>query len=351
MRISNTTRRERLERLELLLQRHPNGLREAEIAATLNFGRRTVNNYLRQLEVWGYVYREDQLWFSLPHQGMVLRRLELQPEEAMALYLALRLLVKHHDERNEAAEHLLVRIAEILTSDIGLDEDILAAARELAQRPTVPGYENVFRTVMQGYLYRRKVEIVYAPYQGRLFTTVLAPYLIEPSAIGFATYVIGHSSVVNDLRTFKLERIERARLLLQQTYQVPADFPGLQLLRSAWSIYYGEQLTHVVLRFHPEVARRVQETQWHPSQELSWDEDKPGYLLLSLQVADITDLKPWIRTWGANCEVLEPPELRDEMTGEARRMAEAYGWRTHRGARADEDDPLGLNATFSDYFG
>ncbi|MBP8972738.1 MAG: WYL domain-containing protein [Anaerolineae bacterium] len=351
MRTPETTLRERLERVELLLQRHPDGLREAEIADMLNFERRTVNNYLRELEMQGHIYREDQLWFSLPRQDMVLRRLELQPEEAMTLYLALRLLVKQHDQRNEAAEHLLVRLAEILTSDVGLDEDILAAARELAQRPTVPGYENVFRIVMRGYIYRRKVEIVYAPYQGKPFTTVLTPYLIEPSAIGFATYVIGHSSIVNALRTFKLERIERARLLLQEGYEIPPDFPGLQLLRSAWSIFYGEQLTHVVLRFHPDVARRVQETQWHSSQELSWDEDRPGYLLLSLQVADTTDLKPWIRTWGANCEVLEPAELRDALIGEARRLAEVYGWQTHRGARADEDDPLGLNATFSDYFG
>ncbi|MEW6578742.1 MAG: WYL domain-containing transcriptional regulator [Chloroflexota bacterium] len=344
MRTPEATRRERLERIALLLQRNPDGLREVEIAQTLNFERRTVNNYLRELEAQGYVYREGALWFSLPHQGMVLRRLELRPEEAMTLYLAVRLFVKQHDERNEAAEHLLVRLAEILTSDVGLSEDILAAARELAQRPTVPGYENVFRTVMQGYINRRKVEIVYAPYQGKPFTTVLSPYLIEPSAIGFATYVIGHSSIVNALRTFKLERIERARLLLQDEYRIPPDFPGLELLRSAWSIFYGEQLTRVVLRFHPDVARRVQETQWHPSQELSWDEENPGYLLLSLQVADTTDLKPWIRTWGANCEVLEPPELRDEMIGEARRLAHLYGWHTSTDRQHD-------HSRFKDIFG
>lgn len=343
MRLSDTTRRERLERVELLLQRHPDGLREAEIAENLNFERRTVNNYLRELEVQGHVYREDQVWFALSHRDMVLRRLELQPEEAMTLYLAVRLFVKQHDERNEAAEHVLMRLAEILTSDVGLSDDILAAARELAQRPAVPGYENLFRTVMQAYLYRHKVEIVYAPYQGKPFTTVLSSYLIEPSAIGFATYVIGHSSVVNALRTFKLERISQARLLRQE-YQIPADFPGLELLRSAWSIYYGEQLTRVVLRFHPDVARRVRESQWHPSQELRWDEDRPGYLLLSLQVADTTDLKPWIRTWGANCEVLEPPELRDEMTGEARRLAHLYGWHTTTDRQHD-------HSRFKDIFG
>jgi CRISPR-associated endonuclease/helicase Cas3 len=323
MRLSDTTRRERLERVELLLQRHPDGLREAEIAESLNFERRTVNNYLRELEVQGHVYREDQVWFALSHRDMVLRRLKLQPEEAMTLYLAVRLFVKQHDERNEAAEHVLMRLAEILTSDVGLSEDILAAARELAQRPAMPGYEDVFRILMHSYIYRHKVEIVYAPYQGKPFTTVLSPYLIEPSAIGFATYAIGHSSVVNALRTFKLERISQAHLLRQE-YQIPSDFPGLELLRSAWSIYYGEQLTRVVLRFHPDVARRVRETQWHPSQELYPDPERPEFQRMAIQIADFTDLIPWIRGWGSACEVLEPPPLRRIIIKEVQRIATIY---------------------------
>ncbi len=344
MRIADRALQDRLDRVDRLLQRRPEGLRESEIAQQLNFGRRSTNNYLRELELQGRTYREDQLWYPLPHQGIVLRRFEMNPEEAMSLYLAVRLFVKYSDQRNEAAETALTRLAQILSDDMGLGADISAAAQELAQRPAAPGYESIFRTVMRSYIYRRKVAIAYQPYRGRSFETIFSPYLIEPSASGFATYVIGHSSIVNALRTFKLERIERARLLLQDEYRIPPDFPGLELLRSAWSIFYGEQLTRVVLRFHPDVARRVQETQWHPSQELSWDEENPGYLLLSLQVADTTDLKPWIRTWGANCEVLEPPELRDEMIGEARRLAHLYGWHTSTDRQHD-------HSRFKDIFG
>lgn len=344
MRIADRALQDRLDRIDRLLQRHPEGLRESEIAQQLNLGRRSTNNYLRELELQGRIYREEQLWYPLPHQGIVLRRFEMNPEEAMTLYLAVRLFVKYSDQRNEAAETALTRLAQILSDDMGLGDDILAAAQELARRPSVPGYESVFRTVMRSYIYRRKVAINYQPYRGRPFETVLSPYLLEPSAIGFATYVIGHSSVVNALRTFKLERITQARLLLPEEYRIPADFPGLQLLRSAWSIFYGEQLTRVVLRFHPDVARRVQETQWHSSQELSWDEDRPGYLLLSLQVADITDLKPWIRTWGAACEVLEPTQLRDELIGEARRLAHLYGWHTTTDRQYD-------HGRFKDIFG
>jgi CRISPR-associated endonuclease/helicase Cas3 len=80
------------------------------------------------------------------------------------------------------------------------------------------------------------------------------------------------------------------------------------------------------------------------------DEERPDSVLLAFEVADTTDLKPWIRTWGANCEVLEPPALREEMMGEARHLAERYGWQTHRTKSANEDDPLGLTDTFNDFF-
>jgi len=51
MRISDNIRGQRLDRVGQLLQRHPDGLRETEIARLLNFGRRTTNNYLRELEM------------------------------------------------------------------------------------------------------------------------------------------------------------------------------------------------------------------------------------------------------------------------------------------------------------
>ena len=344
-RIPENTKRERLERVEMLLQRS-DGLTEDEIAQTLNFERRTTNNYLRELEVIGKAWKDGPHWFALSSKAPVLRKFELLPEEAMILYLASRLFVKQSDQRNEVAESALLKLADSLSSDMGLGDSIFQAAKDLAQRPTTPGYEDVFRTVMRAYIYRRKVELVYHPYRGKPFVTTFAPYLLEPSAIGFATYAIGHSTIVDGLRTYKLGRIERAKLLPKTDYVIPADFAGFDLLRNAWSIYYGEETVQVILRFHPDVAKRVQETNWHPSQQLAWDEEKQFFLLVSFEVADTTDLKPWIRTWGANCEVLAPTELRDEMMGEARRLAELYGWQAHRIAIDDH-----THERFADIFG
>ena len=335
----------------MLLRQYPDGLREQEIAETLHLGRRTTNNYLNLLEAQSKVYKEsDGLWYVFPYQR-VARSLALEPEQAAMLYLALRLFVKHSDKRVETAETLLLQFASILNEDLGLSDDLSRAARELSQRPHTANYEDILRTILRAYIYKRPVQIIYHPYRGEAFETILSPYLIEPSGIGFANYVIGHSSIVDGIRTHKIERIEHARILLHREYTIPADFPGADLLRNAFSIYYGEDVKRILLRFHPSVARRVQETNWRTAGQPEWDSENPGYLLLTFEVADTTDLKPWIRTWGANCEVLEPQILREEVIGEARRTAELYGWHVTRHASSSEEDDLGLTDTLNDFFG
>jgi hypothetical protein len=53
---------------------------------------------------------------------------------------------------------------------------------------------------------------------------------------------------------------------------------------------------------------------------------------------------PWIRGWGADCEVLEPQELREMLMGEAKAMAELYGWHVSSAAGAK-------SSTLDDFFG
>jgi len=320
------TKWKRIDLVLHLLTRHPNGLTEREVAETLNMGRRTVNNYLRELEIQGKLYKDGRLWLALPYHRTRLRHLEISPEEAMTLYLATRLLVKQHDKRNESAEAALVKLAEVLTGDAGVGHEIHQAALELARRPGDESYSRVFRTVMQSYIYRRKASVTYHPLNGKPFQTVLSPYLLEPSAIGYATYVIGHSSIVDALRTYKLQRIQQATLTTEE-YIVPPDFPGLEYLRSAWSIISGEDLIPVKLRFSPRVTRRVRESRWHPSQDIVDDPDNPGGCIWTAQIGDLIDFLPWVRSWGADVEVLEPERLRKALVNEARRLADVYGIR------------------------
>ena len=323
--IDETTRLQRLERISLLLMRNARGLTEGEIADEVNIDRRTVNNYLRELDFQGKAYKDGIYWFPFVLKESRLRPFDLSPEEAVTLYLGARLLSKQQDKRNELAETALLKLATALKADAGIGAEIEQAARELAQRPLQKEYQPIFRDVVRGYIYRRKIEISYRPLNWKKsFQTTFSTYLLEPSPIGFTTYLIGHSSIVNAQRAYKMERIESVRLSKEE-YAVPPDFPGLEILRSAWSIMMGEERVRVVLRFSERVKTRVLETRWHPSQHTRDDPDKPGCLLWEVQVADTLDLLPWIRSWGADVEVLEPREIREALEKEVRKLARVYG--------------------------
>ncbi len=324
-RIADDDKRARLDRVTILLKRHEDGLTVQEIAENLSLERRTIDNYLLELETEGRVYKESKYWLALPFDSITLRRLEPSPEEAVTLYLAVRLLVKQSDRRNETAETMLYKLAQILGDDLRLGSDVIAAAKLLAERPNEQDHQDIFKAIVRGYIYRRRVRITYAAFSGGVFETTIAPYLLEPSGIGYSTYIIGHSSIVNTLRTYKLERIQRAQLL-REAFDIPDDFPGIDILRNAWAIYHGEAVVHAVLRFTPQSARRIRETTWHPSQKIMRDSERDGFIQLHLDIADTTDLKPWIRGWGAACEVLEPASLRQELAAEARQLARVYGW-------------------------
>jgi CRISPR-associated endonuclease/helicase Cas3 len=319
------TKNERKERAFLTLRRYPLGLSVAELAEMAGIERRTLDNYLAELEREGKVYKEERStqWLALPYEQTQLRKFDLSPEEAMTLYLAARLFTKQHDKRNEPAETALMKLATALKSDARIGDEIHQAALELTQRPDNGTYNRIFRAMMQAYIYRRVLRVTYEAASGAVFETDFSPYLLEPSAIGFTTYAIGHSSIVQAWRTYKLERIREATLTKQE-YRIPSDFPGLDILRSAWSIMWGEQVVPIVLRFSPGVTRRVLETRWHPSEDKRPDPDQPGYLRWSAQVADTLDMLPWIRGWGSDVEVLEPAGLREALRREVRRMAEVY---------------------------
>src|SRR5882762_11199547 len=83
-----------------------------------------------------------------------------------------------------------------------------------------------------------------------------APHIAEPNPGGHSGYVIGHDSVCNQVRTFKIERIDQAELTAE-TFEVPRDFDVSDRLRHAWGIS-DEETVHVRLRFvDAAAAKRV----------------------------------------------------------------------------------------------
>ena len=314
---------ERLLQIEALLLEYPDGLSQAEIARRVGVNRSTIYRYLPDLGRF-CVYETDdgRLAIDRDHYLMNVR---LTLHESMAVHLAARLMATRTDKQNPhaagalrklglALEKLAPRVAEHLKASAGVMED-------QAQRHD-PVYLEVLEKLTRAWSDSRVAHLWHRMADGRVFDYDFAPYFIEPYAVGQTTHVIGWREPPGALRTFKLERIQRIELT-GQTYSIPEDFDPREKLADAWGIWYTEaEPVEVVLRFHPRVAHRVRETQWHRSEQV--EEQPDGSLLWRAWVAEPQEMVPWIRGWGADVEVLEPEPLREALVNETRKLAAMY---------------------------
>jgi CRISPR-associated endonuclease/helicase Cas3 len=236
----------------MLLKQH-HGLREGEIEGILHIHRRTLNNYLNELERDGKVYKDGLNWFADPEAGRWLRRFELTAAEAFALYLPARMFVKQSDKQNEIVLSALSRLAKVLKTDLPVDDQIFEAVQELRTREKRPSYESHFTDLIHAYLRRNPVTINYRSATGAEFQTTFHTYLVEPSAIGYTLYLIGYSQHVNDLRAYKIERITAVDVDHENNYEIPEEYLTPAFLKNAWSIISGESTERVLLHFNKKI--------------------------------------------------------------------------------------------------
>jgi proteasome accessory factor B len=147
------------------------------------------------------------------------------------------------------------------------------------------------------------------------------PYLLEASATTRALYLMGFDESREAVRTFKLQRILELSLT-PDTFEPPEPRVVQEGLGRAWGVIADQEEVEVVLRFDPDIAGRVTETTWHPTEQVTREAD--GSVLWRCRVSGTLEIRRWILQWGAQVEVLEPPELRDEVAATYRAAAARY---------------------------
>ncbi|HMO58785.1 MAG TPA: WYL domain-containing transcriptional regulator [Roseiflexaceae bacterium] len=315
---------ERLDAIERLLARHPEGLTTGEIGRALGVNPSTIYRDLNLLESRGTGFIQNGRRYVVDHRRSI-HQVKLTNNEILALYLAARLLSRHSDEHNPHVVFALEKLADSINSKSPIiARHIVQAATAVRYRRVHREYVETLEILTQAWAEGRKVALLYQSYQKDETTErMFQPYFIEPSGIGYACYVIGFDELRGELRTFKVERIRAARLT-NERFAIPMAFDPQHLLASAWGVVWRDEETiEIVLRFSEQVVRRVKESVWHHSQRI---EDLPdGACLFTVRVGSTLEIKPWIRQWGADVEVLAPDTLRAEIISEVRAMGGMYG--------------------------
>jgi predicted DNA-binding transcriptional regulator YafY len=323
---------ERVADIERKLAQHPEGHTTTELANEYGVDPSTIFRDLRMLRSMGSMVTRVGRRYRLDRRRQ-LYEVRFTIDEALSLYLAARLLSHHSDENNPHVVKALEKLADALRSRAPLMAHHMGeAARAVSLRAHRPTYLEAVEVLGRAWAKGRKVKLVYHSYSKDETTErVFAPYFIEPVNISFALHVIGYDELRQAIRTLKVERIISATLT-NERYEIPSDFDASQKLATSWGIIWNDdETTEVRLRFAPQAAKRVRESVWHSSQRI--DDLPDGSCLFTVCVGSTMELKPWIRQWGADVEVLTPEELRAEIRREARAQWALY-------ERDAETDPI-----------
>jgi proteasome accessory factor B len=314
----------RMLRVVAVLRGHPDGIRPSEIARRTGVATRTVYRDLRALEteVGVAVWSEDGLWGVVGEE--FLPPLKLTLDEAMAVVLSARLMVRYADKYDPDLAAAFEKLEGVLPRPLA--EHVERTLDVLAQHPRDPGFSERVHRLTRAWAERRVVTLEYEPAryapEAAARQAVVRPYLLEPSLQTHALYLIGWDETRDALRTFKVERI-RDVALTPRTFELPEGDGVERAIRRAWDIIADQPPTEVVLRFAPSVAARVGEATWHPTQQVV--EEADGSLTWRATVAGTIEIRLWILSWGDDVEVIAPDELRKDVARTHRRAGEQYG--------------------------
>ena len=259
----------------------------------------------------------------------VKRRHQLNPVEALAVYSAARMLFHHASEYNEHYLRALEKLAQDLPERA---RRVALQANEVYKARRGSRSSLVFEVAAQAWLDGRVLSCTYHS-QRRASKLELEIYFIEVNARNREAYAIGVNRLHEDAQpyVYRLARMKQPTLTATP-YDVPDDFHPLRFLSSAWGIMTGEP-QRVELFFTPTVRERVAEEYFghlaEPPLTLS-----TGQTRVVLTVGNWLELVPWILGWGAEVEVLAPPDLRTHVAGILHAASAAYP-APHSGASAE----------------
>jgi predicted DNA-binding transcriptional regulator YafY len=309
----------RLLTLIFLLQSRGNW-KAAELAERLNVSERTIHRYFDMLDEIGipiYTERGPYGGFSIM-RGYKLPPLIFSTEEASVLYLGASLIKDILGQTfEEAVTSATAKLDNVLPLDI--QQEI----------------EHIRRTlIIDGISYRRSdktqkiLHIVRQSLQAK--KSLLIQYksrskhetqrrLIDPYGLSLQWgmwYLGAFCHLRNELRTFRVERIQSAELT-DRTYDIPEDFSIRQYLHN---MQYEPQI-EIELEFDPAIIEMIKEQYggW-----MEFNELPNGFTQAKFMVYGLEWVSRFVINLGQNVRIITPQELIDRTIINASAILEIY---------------------------
>lgn len=318
----------RLLRLVTLLQ-SSRGRSADELAQELEVSRRTIFRDLNMLELAHIPY-----YYDADTGGYRISRHFFLPPVSLTLTESLAILMMTGRLRSSTslplasqAARAAMKVESALPPGI---RDHVGGVLERLQMDLGPvsrheGLDELFDELASAMAARLVCRIVYVSfYEQRQMRLTVHPLRLV--FVGRAWYLRAWSVHHKEVRTFKLGRIRKLTVTERTFSDSPAaagqDEAGERVFGLAWRMIPEGAIHDIHLHFDAKVAGNVAEVQWHPTQEVEWNDD--GSIEFRVRVDGLGEISWWILGYGDQVEVISPAALRQQVHRTAQRAARRH---------------------------
>jgi len=125
-----------------------------------------------------------------------------------------------------------------------------------------------------------------------------------------------------DFRTLRFARIQRVDALARFTYPSEAEYSPRALFNDSYGVFLApEGIGQIKFKLTKKWRVFVKTHLWHASQEST---EQPSGVVVTMRVGICPELMAFLLGFGADCEVLEPRKLREEIAAAVTKMAALY---------------------------
>jgi predicted DNA-binding transcriptional regulator YafY len=254
----------------------------------------------------GYFYTDAN--FALP-------LMSLSEGELIALFLAERVMQQFKNTPyakalSTAFRKLTASLPDSITVDLSHWEEAYSFRQVDGEAMDPHTFHELGRAIQHG----EQLELLYwTASTNQTCSRIVDPY--HMTGIDGQWYLVAYCHLREEIRMFAPSRV-RSVSKTGHYFERPPEFRIDEYLDHSFRAMRGRgEPQRVRLRFSAEAARYVRERTWHSSQQI--EEREGGALELTFNLGHLLEVKRWVLSWGADCQVLEPDELkqlvRDEL--------------------------------------
>lgn len=338
----------RLLRMITLLESSP-GWTVAKLAKEFDVKDRTIFRDIKKLQGCGVPIESMRGRGGVGgyriHGEFFLQPVQLTAEEALALTA----LAESVAEREQIAflrpaHRAVAKIRAQLPADVIETVETVRSSVVIHTAASSAGddYADVYDRVQEAIKLQRVLECEYE--SARKGDDAAEPFRFEPYALFFgirAWYAVGRHSRHKEIRTLKLSRFGRVRLV-EQRYSIPSGFSMEKHLGNAWGMVKGKDSHAITVEFSGPMQETVAETRWHRTQVTEFDAEA-GVTRMHFTVDGLDEIVWWVLGMGPGCKVIKPQILADRVRELALATAAQYGGREPDAASRGQNGNMGEN--------